>query len=906
MTEGVIGGKYRLEGVVGSGTFGTVFRAKHVDLGRSYAIKFLEIPPQLMGDAEAVRTRFLREAKILGRLDHPNTVQVVDFGQHQDKPYIVTEFLEGKTLRHVVKDEGPFDENRLHSVTTQILGSVAQAHELGLVHRDLKSNNVMLVRDAQGNEVAKLLDFGVATSFREDSLEAARNLQVTVRGTFIGTPQYASPEQFSGSATSASDVYAVGLLMWEMATGTPAVTKRSFAECMEIHCGREPWALPAGVMLSSDMKQLIERALARNPAKRFSSAGDMLQALERLTNSRTQAMSPEPATIKADMEAVEDLIAGKYRLGKLIGSGGFSRVYKALHEDMGRVVAVKLLDLQGAVAMTGATTAEDLRARFSREARLVSKLAHPNTITIFDFGVDKIGRWYIVMEYVEGSNLHRALRKQGAFEPRRAATIARDILRSLSEAHHLGILHRDLKPGNVMLTTDYQGSELAKVLDFGIATVHEVEAPAVTDIKSMSATRMGAFVGTPQYAAPEQFLGERLTPAADVYAVGLVLWEMLTGQPAVGEDAFGKCLQMHLSKQPWRLPQHGALPDGLLQILYGALEKEPSRRYLSASDMADDLDAWLSGKKDRFKPAPVTEERWEPAFEYKSVEEGLDLDSFGELDARASTFDEVDDRAIIDPNISSSQLPEFLSDSRDEPSRAPSRPAPSPGTPAAARPGQPRRPRNEPVLELDYERAGVRPSSHRSPAPTEREPVQPRRGGSGVKSSWLVGAAGAALVAGAAYSLWPSSEAEKSTITADELMRSETMYMDLERTAVQEDEPLTNRFTVAGILQAIKTADWFVRKMESSNSLANVVSQSYRLSRGETVIEIEVITTKSTSIAAQMADDTRAPVRAIVFDNKLVRVFPPARGGRPEVDELIGLLAKYRDLVLESEEAPKP
>ena len=890
MTEGVVGGKYRLEGVVGSGTFGTVFRAKHVDIGRVYAIKFLEIPEKLAGEADAIRTRFLREAKILGRLDHPNTVQVVDFGQHGDQPYIVTEYLEGRTLHRVIKDQGPFDENHVVTVTEQILGSVAQAHELGLIHRDLKSNNVMLVSDANGEEVAKLLDFGVATPFREDSLAAARDLKVTVRGSFIGTPQYAAPEQFGGEVSAASDVYAIGLLMWEMITGTPAVRKRTFSECMQIHMHKEPWKLPPEARVSAQMRNVVETALQRDPARRYADAGEMLTATGLLGSAGTQAHA-EPATlVTADVEPADDVIAGKYRLEKLIGAGGFSRVFKAVHVDMQRPVAVKLLDLQGAVAVTGATTAEDLRARFGREARLVSKLTHPNTITVYDFGVDRADRWYIAMEYVEGPNLFRALKKQGAFEPRRAALVARDILRSLSEAHHLGILHRDLKPGNVMMTKDYEGKEVAKVLDFGIATVHGVETPGTTDIR-MSATRMGAFVGTPQYAAPEQFLGEKLTPAADVYAVGLVLWEMLTGSPAVSDDVFGRCLQKHLSKEPWRLPEHGALPQGLLDIMYGALEKEPSRRYLSASDMASDLDSWLDGKKESFKPAPVTEERWEPAIEYKSVEESLDVDSFVEDDSGGIGRADTDERAIIDPNIESSQLPEFLSapDPIETPARRPAT-APAPRRPA----------RNQAKIELDYDRAGIRPGGHQRVVAPTHVAQGGRRSPSRSPASWVIGIAGALLVGLAAYSLWPTPSQE-SVVSTEELMRSETMYLDLEPAQAVE-KPLTNRFTVAGILEAVKTDGWFVRKMEGSNALASVHQQSYRLSRGDSAVEIQVVTTKSTSIATQMADDTRPPIRSVVFDNKLVRVFPPTRGGRSETDGLVTLLARYRDLVLDSEE----
>src|SRR5690606_12776085 len=161
-----------------------------------------------------------------------------------------------------------------------------------------------------------------------------------------------------------------------------------------------------------------------------------------------------------------------------------------------REVAIKLLDLDGAVAAAGVSAA-DLKARFSREAKLSSQLKHPNSITVYDFGDDG-GRRYIVMELADGADLHRPLRRSGRFDPKRAATIARDIARSLSEAHHLGFLHRDLKPGNIMLARDFTGDEQVKVLDFGIATVLDV-GTGQAGIEAMQATRIGTFAGTPQY-----------------------------------------------------------------------------------------------------------------------------------------------------------------------------------------------------------------------------------------------------------------------------------------------------------------------------------------------------------------------------------------------------------------------
>ncbi len=868
MAEHVVG-KYEIGSLIGKGVFGRVFRAQHRDLGRTFAIKFLQLDENEREDAESnVRARFRREAKILGQLDHPNTVQVVDFGEYQGRPYLVMEYLEGRSLREVLREEGALDEPRIHALTLQLLGSVAQAHSRGLVHRDLKPTNIMVVRDPQGGEMVKVLDFGVATAFRDDGVGVS-NLSITAKGSFVGTPQYAAPEQFKGTSNAASDVYSIGLLMWELATGRQAVTG-GLGEAIQAHTSPKRWTLPAGVELSAGMRTIIETALERDPARRYPDAGKMKAAMEKL-KVRTRVTG---TSVPATQVGHAGLFAGKYEMGGVIGSGGFSRVYKAMHVEMARSVAVKVLDLEGAVASTGATTAEDLRSRFGREARLVARLQHPNTITVHDFGVDG-GSWYIVMEFVEGRDLQRAVDAEGKFEPRRAAKITRDIARSLSEAHHLGILHRDMKPGNVMLTKDFEGNEVAKVLDFGIAVGQDVHATGQPDIRPMQATRMGQFVGTPQYAAPEQYLGESLTPAADLYSLGLVLWEMLVGRPAVDSAAFGQCLSLHLSKTPWTLPDDVRVPPGLQRILNGLLAKNPDERYGSASEVAQDLDDWLSSGKEDFRPSASTIRSWDPAIDY--AQEQIDFRNY------------IDDLAVLDPNLDEDSLPELL-----RPTKAPDTSERRATEPPA--PKRPKRSKAEP-LELDYAAAGIDRSERRDRAPVRSADVHVGGRERPFPVKPVVIAAVVLVVGAVGFSLLPDGEPE-DVVSADELMKTETMHLQLDEPKERAPEP-TNRFTSAGILEAMRAKGWSARKMGASNALSNVSEAGYRMTGNGDEFEMRILTTKSNAIAAQMADETRAPIRAVRFDNKVVRIFPPTKGEPTLPGDVVSWLQTYRSTVLD-------
>jgi predicted Ser/Thr protein kinase len=277
------------------------------------------------------------------------------------------------------------------------------------------------------------------------------------------------------------------------------------------------------------------------------------------------------------------IVADRYRVLELIGRGGMGVVYRAEHARIGKILALKLL--------TGELTRDsDQVARFKREALMASKLSHPNTVQVFDFG-DADGLAYLAMEYVRGTDLGSVVSSAGQLGHERAARIIVQVCSSLAEAHDKGIVHRDLKPENIMIVQGQSGEDVAKVLDFGLAKLRE--SSELSDV-----TSSGAIVGTPYYMSPEQIRGEAIGPQSDVYALGAVLYACVTGTVVFDAPTPMGVLTRHLTEQPQppsaRVPDI-AIPKGLERIILTALAKDPAQRYASAAALQEALVAELRG-----------------------------------------------------------------------------------------------------------------------------------------------------------------------------------------------------------------------------------------------------------------------------------------------------------------------
>jgi len=279
------------------------------------------------------------------------------------------------------------------------------------------------------------------------------------------------------------------------------------------------------------------------------------------------------------------VIAERYRILSLLGRGGMGVVYLVEHVHIGKRMAMKLL--HGELARN-----RDTIQRFQREAKAVSKLTHPNTVQVFDFGNSQ-GLMYLVMELVEGRDLGDTLRDAGALDFKRVARLGAQVCASLAEAHRLGIVHRDLKPENVMVTKLADGKERAKVLDFGLAKLRDGKM-------DVTVTRAGAIVGTPYYMSPEQIRGDPVDARGDVYSIGAMLYKACTGAPPFAASTPMGVLTKHLTEElvPPSQRTSRVLPPEADHIIGMAMAKKAGDRYQSADELRVALLGYLASVGD--------------------------------------------------------------------------------------------------------------------------------------------------------------------------------------------------------------------------------------------------------------------------------------------------------------------
>jgi eukaryotic-like serine/threonine-protein kinase len=273
------------------------------------------------------------------------------------------------------------------------------------------------------------------------------------------------------------------------------------------------------------------------------------------------------------------VISGRFKITALIARGGMGRVYRAEQAPLGRICAIKVLNPNYAGEHD-----PEFHRRFFLEASIASKLTHPNTVTIFDYGRTDDDVYYMAMEYLEGQTLHRAIRDAGHLPEERAVHVARQVCRSLREAHSLGVIHRDLKPANIFLVDHGDEPDFVKVLDFGLVK-NFVD-------KGEDLTQTGMFMGSPKYMAPEQIRGDRVDARTDIYALGIILYEMLTGKVPFDRPTSVNILMAHVHEQALPMRQTNpviSVSAAIEETVMRCMAKEPDKRFRSMSELLDVL-----------------------------------------------------------------------------------------------------------------------------------------------------------------------------------------------------------------------------------------------------------------------------------------------------------------------------
>ena len=574
--------------------------------------------------------RFLDEARVQAQLHHSGVAQVLEAATHEPTgdPYVVMEYVEGRSLGNVrrrIADVGLRlrwqEAVAIGALVTEALAYIherkdASGRPLSIVHRDLSPHNVMV---GYGGEV-KIIDFGTARG---------QNRRChTVAGVVFAKPGYVAPEVANGdSGDFRVDLYAAGIMIWELCAGrrflqgdakehtakvaagnlslppianlvgAPSALDRVIAgltafdrddrfESTRVATAKlaallsEAPPLPNGERgTRARVAQLMYNLYPAQPGRTRRDVARLIKSARKAPEVKAWEPPPEPEPEPVVEEDDARLIGTRYRIRREIGRGASSIVYEGEHIDLGRRVAIKVLDADH-------TCSREFALRFRREARALSRLHHPGLVRVFDFGQAPDGRLFCVMELLEGRTLREELEREDAMPWKRALRIARRVCLALAVAHRHDLVHRDIKPENLFITSGDQ----VKILDFGLArSIQELgdkSGDQDGDLGSMT------LFGTPEYMAPEQIASGRVDHRADIYALGCVLYEMLTSRLPFVETSSVRVLDAKLKGSP-ESPRDRApnrrIPRSVSRLTSRALARHASRRFTSAKEMAETI-----------------------------------------------------------------------------------------------------------------------------------------------------------------------------------------------------------------------------------------------------------------------------------------------------------------------------
>lgn len=641
LEEGCVLGQYRLVEAVSQGGMGIVFKAIHTQLRRIVAVKVLSV--RHTADSRRL-LRFRREMEAIGKLEHPNIVQAFDAGEAEGVLYLAMEYVDGMDLGHVVERRGPLPiADACESIRQAALG-LQHAHEHGLVHRDVKPSNLMLNRTGQVKlldlGVALLPDYGdgrksitgsidlVGTYDYVSPEQCCNSHDVDIRSDIygLGCTLY---ELLCGSPPFSGEKYVSGpaKVRGHMEDAVPPIEERrpevprALARLVNRLLAKAPNARPStpakvaeeiqpgarGADLAKlladaefvpkavpeDFAAVKDRDLTQPPAERQGDPADAVQPTssvqtplpgqaaspseEELKQEESEPLAPGHLRQPTDLQPAEvfrELGLVDYELVEQIALSRNGILIKAHHITMGRMAAIKVLS-------PDACQSADAMSRFHRKIMALARSSHPNLVSVYDAG--RRGPWhFMVMEYVDGEDLRSLLKRSGPLDVEPALDYLVQAANGLGHVHGHGIVHRNVKPSNLLLDT----GGTVKVIGFGKLRC-ETDEPTDCGPSIEKLTRSGRILGTLDYMAPEQARDSRRADArSDIYSLGCVLYTLLTGSHPFPAPSEVQQVAAHRDNPiPSLHKQPKDVPENVERTFQQMLAKQPDGRPQTMADV---------------------------------------------------------------------------------------------------------------------------------------------------------------------------------------------------------------------------------------------------------------------------------------------------------------------------------
>ncbi len=585
---------------------------------RLYVVKLF--PPVPDNTPEMERERYV--PRLTRGLSHRNLVESYQIGEYESLHYLVMEYVLSVdldfVLTHCRQDKQKIPLEVVLYTGREICRGLAFLHGFGadkLLHGRVAPSHVLMAYSGQVKlaHVHRLLKVGATTALQAHEQERVAS--------------YQAPELLDGRPVDQrADVFSVGAILWEAFAGQRFELGPGEDASRTIATeGRIPLT-EFNPDVPEDVTDVISRALNTLPEDRFKTAVDLgrrldallekhspgaggrvasdwlvgrfrdeLRARRRIQQQLLAEKRAETSTHRVpDLPAGEERVSGdligqvldqRYRIRSLLGEGGMGQVYEAEHVQLGKRLAVKVLHPLY-------STEDEVVERFRREARAASSIGHPNIVNVTDSGTTPDGRAYFVMELLDGMELADVITQEGPLDYERAVDIAIQVCQALGAAHKVGIIHRDMKPENVYLTTVGARTDVVKILDFGIAKSARLER-----VRGGQLTEPGLAVGTPEYMAPEQAAGKPPDPRFDIYAVGGILYAVLSGRPPHRGGNVMEILTRKATRNP--TPPRSYRPDipvELERAIMLALSRNPERRPQTMEEFEYELRKSLQGR----------------------------------------------------------------------------------------------------------------------------------------------------------------------------------------------------------------------------------------------------------------------------------------------------------------------